>query len=238
VDPGAEAAALASLEIIKPDTFVNLGDCGEFNSLSSFKGVKSTLPDMLDHLHEDVLAANEGLDKWDSVLDKIGCKERHFIQGNHEERLDRLTDEIPHLVKAGYTTKGLLRLGERGYKYHPYGTYVKFGRLNIVHGGHFATKNHAAQTLVNCGKSVLYGHFHSMAVARMSSLDGDIGAWCVGCVAKLSARFNKGRPVGWAHGFATVHVRANGDFQVTVHDIIKGRVNVWGREVVAWPGKT
>ena len=60
----------------------------------------------------------EGMDLIDASLDKIGCLERHFVQGNHEVWLDKFVTRYPYLER--YMTSSALNLKERGYKFHPY----------------------------------------------------------------------------------------------------------------------
>ena len=50
--------------------------------------------------------------------DAIDCKERHFVQGNHEVWLDKFVIRYPYLEQ--YKTENALKIKERGYEYHPY----------------------------------------------------------------------------------------------------------------------
>lgn len=182
-------------------------------------------------IDKDALAVNDFMNDLTVILSKAGCNEMHLIEGNHEVWLDNFVEEHPYLPQ--YKPENLLHLKGRGWKYHPYGEYIKFGRLYITHGGHFTSKHHACQSVTNTGKSILYGHLHSTQLHKISTLDGDRGAWCIGCLAKLEKRFLKGRPTSWSHAFAIVHIYGNNDFQVELLDIVGGKVNVWGNLVKA-----
>ena len=63
---------------IKPDVFVNLGDVGEWESVSAWRYKDKKLPPLefqLPIVNEDIRLVNEGLDEWDELLEKVGCKE-------------------------------------------------------------------------------------------------------------------------------------------------------------------
>ena len=110
-----------AIEIVKPDTYIDLGDTGEWEHFSThyWKG-RSAKPmeDLIPLLDKDVKAVNKGMNQIDRSLDKAGCKDRHFIQGNHEVWLDKFVTRYPYLDR--YMTENALKIEERGYKYHPY----------------------------------------------------------------------------------------------------------------------
>ena len=55
------------------------------------------MEDLIPLLESDVSEVNAGMDWIDESLDKAGCKERHFVQGNHEVWLDRFVERYPYL---------------------------------------------------------------------------------------------------------------------------------------------
>ena len=126
-----------AIEIVKPDTYIDLGDTGEWTHFSThyWRGRSSKpMEDLIPLLDKDVSDVNEGMDRIDESLDKAGCNERHFIQGNHERWCDKFVTRHPYL--AHYMPEKSLRLKERGYKYHPYirRKLLKIGKLNFTHG--------------------------------------------------------------------------------------------------------
>lgn len=232
VDRKAESVALQALELIKPNIFVNLGDAGEWSSVSPYRWKRKAKPPVhviKPVLRRDIVAVNEGLDRWDRVLKKVKCTEKHFIIGNHELWLLSFAEEED---EPQYLPEKAMRLEERGYIVHPYGEYVKFGHLRIYHGGHWSTEIHTKAHVVKTGCNVLYGHHHGKQEFTLPTLDGDRAAWCIGCIAKLRKPFMKGRATDWRHCFATVDLWKGGRFQITTFDIINGRCNVWGKELV------
>ena len=230
VDPLAESVALQALEVVKPTAFVNLGDAGEFSSCNHYihkKVGRDRLTRVVSDLSIDAEAVNAGLDKWDKTLHMVGCKEKHFILGNHERFVQDIIDEFPQIEEL-YAPHKLLRLKERGYKHYPVGSYVQFGKLMMAHGEHHNSRHHAYNALVSTGKSLLYGHNHSVQQYRIPTLDGERGAWSIGCIAKLNKPFMGGRPTPWSHAFAIVHLERGGNFQVEICEIRDGKCHVWG----------
>lgn len=233
VDRRAESCAHQALEIVKPDVFVNIGDCGEWASVSPWQYKKKKRPPLkytLDELKAEAKAVNAHLDMWDTAIAIAGCKEKHFIEGNHEVWIDNLVEENEHLEKD-WAPQNLLRLKKRGYRYHPYGKYVKFGKLNLYHGGHYWGMYHTRLHALNLSANVMYGHTHDMQSFKIPTLGGHHGAWSIGCICDMDKAFLKGRPTNWSHGFAVVHVEKNGLFHVETTEIQDGMCYVWGRRV-------
>ena len=98
--PKAINIVCQAIEIVKPDTYVDLGDTGEWEHFSThyWKG-RSAKPmeDLIPLLDKDIKAVNKGMDIIDKSLDKAGTKERHFVQGNHEVWLDKFVTRYPYL---------------------------------------------------------------------------------------------------------------------------------------------
>ena len=105
-DKDAISVVLQAIRIVKPDLFINLGDVGEWESVSAWKYKKIKQPPLeyqLPEVDKEIAAVNQGLDLFDDALDDIGCKERIICAGNHDEWLDAFVDANPYL--EGYTFK-------------------------------------------------------------------------------------------------------------------------------------
>ena len=125
---------IQTIEIVKPDIYVDLGDTGEWGNFSHWKWKRKKRPPLeviIPTLDQDVKDVNEGMDQIDEALDKAGCETKHFIEGNHELWLDQFVEEHPYLPQ--YKPQNCLKLKERGYKYHPCGKFLKIGKLNFYH---------------------------------------------------------------------------------------------------------
>jgi hypothetical protein len=109
-----------AIKKVKPDIYVDLGDTGEWELFSNHHW--KTLERPPDHilipmLDKSVAEVNKGMDQIDRALNKVDCKERHFVQGNHEVWLDMFAEKS---TRPRFYTQNALKLKHRGYKYHPY----------------------------------------------------------------------------------------------------------------------
>ena len=238
-DKEAISVTLKALEFIKPDIFINLGDVCENESVSAwcYKGKRlPNLEDQLIKVDEEIKQVNEGIDMFDVVLDKINCKERYILAGNHDEWLDHFVDKHPYL--KGYRFKEICRWKERGYKYYKYNQPLKIGKVNYIHGA-YATTYHAKKHLEAYGSNIIYGHTHDIQRHSLTKLDsGTIGAWSMGCLKDMSPSKNKwlkGRLHNWNHAFGLVTYfdKPKGNFQVETIEIYKGQCSVWGKVISA-----
>ena len=221
-----------AIEIVKPTMYIDLGDTGEWEHFSNhyWKGRNAKpMEDLIPLLDKDVKAVNKGMDIIDKSLDKIKCKKRHFIQGNHEVWLDNFVVKYPYLDQ--YETYNALKLKERGYEYHPYfrKKLLKIGKLNFTHG-HRTGMHHAKAHLMMYGESVMYGHTHDLQRHTHSSLGGTISAWSLGCLKDIDIDEDwlKGNLTNWNHAFAIIDFFKNGDYKVEVVEIINGKTSLWG----------
>ena len=90
--------ALQAIEYIKPEIFINLGDVGEWDSVSAWRFKGKRLPNLEHQLIDvdlEIEKVNKGIDMFDKVLDKIQCKERYILAGNHDEWLDHFVNKHP-----------------------------------------------------------------------------------------------------------------------------------------------
>ena len=235
-DKDAVSVVLQAIKIIKPNLFINLGDVGEWESVSAWKYKRIKKPPLeyqLPIVDEEIRAVNEGIDQFDAVLDKVGCKRRIICAGNHDEWLDGFVQAYPYL--EGYTFREACKWDERGYEYYDYNEPVEEGKLTFIHGA-YATTYHAKKHLEAYGENIVYGPTHDIQRHTLTKLGGTIGAWSMGCLKAMSPKNNKwlkGRLHNWNHAFAIVDWFKNGDFKVEVIEIIKGKTTLWGKEIYA-----
>jgi hypothetical protein len=225
-----------AIEIVKPTAYIDLGDTGEWEHFSThyWKG-RSAKPmeDLIPLLNKDVTVVNKGMNQIDQSLDKVKCKERHFVQGNHEVWLDNFVTRYPYLDH--YTTYKALKLKKRGYEYHPYNRkkLLKIGKLNFTHGK-FVSKYHSFKHLDVYGESVMYGHTHDLQRHTKTFNGGQtISSWSLGCLKniEIDEDWLSGRLTNWNHSFAIVDFFKNGNFNVQVVEIVKGKTTLWGEVI-------
>ena len=231
-DNKAISCLTQSIEIVKPDAYVDLGDVGEWHGCSHWQWRKKKRPPLeyqTPFIDKDIIGVNKGMDIIDESLDKANCQEKHMIEGNHDDWMNRFVDENPFL--EGYRFETCVKLKERGYQYHPIGRYFQIGKLAMYHGHHFAGINHTRNHLMRLGKSVMYGHHHDIQQSSVTHLDGVKSAWSIGCLKDMTAKTNDwlgGRQHNWSHAFAIVDFFERGYFTVHVIQIINGKTSLWG----------
>ena len=235
-DVKAVNVALQVIEEAKPDIFVNLGDVGEWESVSGHRWKRRKRPPLeyiLPMVEKEVLQVNKELDRVDEALAKAGCKEKYICQGNHDEWLDFFVDENPYLEELRF--REACKWDERGFVYKKYNEVLTIGKLSFIHGA-YVTPTHAKKHLESYGTSLLYGHTHDLQRYSMTRLkDGAISAWSLGCLKNMNAEKNtwlRGRLHNWNHACAIVDFFPNGNFCVQIVEIVKGKTVLNGKEIV------
>jgi 3',5'-cyclic AMP phosphodiesterase CpdA len=235
-DVPAVNVVVRAIEVVKPDIMINLGDIGEWESVSAWRWKGKKLPDLtfqLPLIDEEIAQVNAGLDIWDEASAKVGCKTKYMLQGNHDAWLDMFVENKvgDHPALKGYKFDRACNLKKRGYKYYQHNRPLKIGKLNFIHGA-YATVYHAKKHLESYGANIIYAHVHDCQRHTLTKLDaGTIGSWAVGNLKDHSAEKNKwlrGRLHNWQHAFAIVDWYTNGNFKVEVVDIQNGMTYLWG----------
>ena len=228
----ANSVVRQAIEIIKPDIYIDLGDLGEWGSVSHWQWKRKKKPPVeyiIPRVEEEIESVNEFLDLMDSSLDKAGCKKRHICAGNHDEWLDHFVSEYPYLSQYGF--KKAIKADERGYIYHNAGDYLKIGKMFFYHGHHFGGQYHTSNHLRKLGCNIMYGHHHSLQQDSVTHMDGPKSAWSLGCLIDIYSDKNKwlgGRQHKWAHAFGVVDFFARGHFTVHIVQIVNGMASLWG----------
>lgn len=231
MDEAALRCTLKAIKILRPTFCVNLGDIGEWESVSHWQWKKKRRPPLeyqLPQVDLEVSEVNGGLDRIDEALDKVKCKEKHITVGNHDDWLDRFVEENPYLTQ--YSFKNTLSLSERGYKVHPIGRYYKRGHLHFYHGHHYGGINHARTHLLATGANLVYAHWHDIQVHSVKHVEGRKAAWAVGCIKRLddeANEWNQRRKHNWGQAVCYVDFWAGGDFSVHLCEIIDGKMTLF-----------
>jgi predicted phosphodiesterase len=160
-DKRATELMFDAMESFKPDTVVIMGDWVDFLAVSHWpkdpRNVKS--------LKEEVKKAGE-------YLDRITAKNKMYVAGNHEDRLQRfLTDKAPQLLDFEDVPR-LLKLEERGWSYTPYKESTKIGKLHITHDVGSAGRYNVYKALDTFQASVVTAHTHRFAYVVEGSATG------------------------------------------------------------------
>ena len=233
--PQAVDCVVQAIDFIKPDIVINLGDVGEWASVSpwQYKGNRKRPPleYVLPLVDEEIKAVNKGLDLFDKACDKAKVKKKYMCIGNHDIWLDFFVEKYPYM--KNYTFKEALRLKKRKYITYDYNRPLTIGKLTFLHGA-YATMYHSKKHLDSYGASIIYGHTHDVQMHSQTKLGGTIGAWCLGCLKDMSSEKNswlRGRLHNWTHAFGIVDWFTNNDFKVEVVEIHNGKTSVWGQVI-------
>jgi hypothetical protein len=158
----------------QPDVVVHIGDNWDFPSLSMYDKGKKSFEGR--RLVADLEAGTSGLRRLTDEIRK-GKKQPRlvFCMGNHEERIDRLAENIPEL--SGFVGSELLPFDELGWQVVPFLKPIDIEGIHFVHflanpmsGKPFG--GGALNQLQKVGKSFVCGHAQKLDIAIRNTLDG------------------------------------------------------------------
>jgi len=220
--PVADKRALAVVEKYMADeTFdewIQLGDFMDFGHISSFN--KTALRKIEgESIQADYDEGNKLLDRHQKIIRKNNKKAKFVIcEGNHSHRIERYIDEHPQLRGILEVEKGL-NLKERKIKWvrnWSEGEVYELGNVLFLHGA-FVSQNHIKKMLDvygTSGKSVVYGHVHSVESASKVCFgsDTDILSQSLGCLCELDQEYMRGKPSNWTLAFGVFYFYPSGKF--------------------------
>lgn len=167
----------------RPDVIVHIGDHWDFESLSSYDKGKLSFEGR--RLRSDIKAGNEGMDALLKPLRSLQARQRAnkkaiynprmvFTAGNHEDRFDRLSQEMPEL--EGFVGTETLGLEDWGWEPYPYLEPVEIDGIYFVHylANPFSGRPYggsALNQLQKVGRSYVVGHKQTLDVAIRPTLD-------------------------------------------------------------------
>jgi predicted phosphodiesterase len=211
-----------------PHRIIQLGDYIDAYPLSTH----AKDPTRAALIDEEIVAANAGLDE----LDSLGAKHKHFVEGNHEFRLQRLLQDKAPALYNQVTIPQFLGLGSRGWTYTPYRQHLTIGRIHYVHdtGSAGATAHTKAGQAFE--SSAVIGHVHRLACTYFGNALGEthvaVAAGWLGSVEHADYMHQIKATREWMHGFVTGVMEPNGTTHLQLHPIVNGKVRL-GAEVVA-----
>jgi len=222
-DQRALDLAMKARQYFKPDHTFILGDWCDFYSVSAH----SKDPRRVNDLETEV-------DACQTVLSDIGglSDSKHFICGNHEQRLERyLSDKAPALFGLVKIPR-LLDLESKGWSYTPYGRAYRIGRLSVTHdcgnAGPFADQKSRDTFQGN----VVIGHTHRMGVSYKGNAKGvgHVGAmfgW-LGDVNHIDY-MHRVKALEWQLGFGIGFLENDGTVRLQPCPIVNYKAEVMGR---------
>ena len=218
---------LKSMKAFKPHALIIGGDFADFYSVSSH----DKNPTRVSSLQEEVEQVNIALDR----LDALGIKEKYFVEGNHEWRLQRyLQTKAPELFEMSHITiPALFELKERGYKFTPYKQHLKVGKLYVTHDTGTAGKFAHYKSQADFEDNVVINHTHRLGYTVVGNAKGKphVGAmfgW-LGDPAQVDYMHNIKAMRDWAQGFGIGYMEPNGNVHLRPVPIIDYKVIIEGK---------
>jgi len=221
-DEAALRAAVDQLQGDRIDALVLNGDIADFYAISRY-----TKDPKKRNFKAEVSATREMLAWIRSQFPGIPIV---FKAGNHEERWNHwLWQHAPEI--SDEKRMGLdqwLDMEDHGIEFVQDQRPIMAGLLPILHGhekgkGFVAPVNQARGAFLRLQHTVLEGHGHRTSAHCEPDMFGrEVFCWSTGCLCDLRpeyARINK-----FNHGFASVRVQADGQFDVSNFRITNGKV--------------
>jgi len=239
MDVAAVNAMLADVKRLNPDEIVIGGDlleCGGWLAKHQTIGFVATC----DYTYqEDVMAANRFLDELRAAAPRAVI---HYIEGNHEDRVERwVVDQVlaskrdAEFLMSLVSPAALLRLKERDIAYYRrteiYGDglprgWIQLGKMFYTHSLTYSA-NAARDAAQKTAGNVTYfcTHREDMATIVFPAV-GLVKAMNPGCLSQMQPIWKHSNPTSWSQGYQVEYIAASGNFQV-IH------VPIWRGESLA-----
>lgn len=193
----------------KPDVVVDGGDYFDFNYISTFDERRARLLEG-KRFRKDYDLGNRDLDFWQKIT-----KGYIALEGNHDERVQRLIDEQPKFEGLVEISNNLHFEERRIQYFRLVDKPLQLGKLLIIHGD-VTTKYAARRNLEKYKHSVVCGHVHRFETASDSLpvMGESVMSWTIGCLSNLQPEWKKGVPTDWCNGMALMYLRDDGRFSL------------------------
>lgn len=213
------------------DYYLIMGDFMDFDCISSHN--KNNLRAVEGkRLMKDYEHAGEILDRHQAIIRANNKKaEFIFIEGNHDQRIERYVDANPAL-EGMVEVPTALEFGRRKFKWIPYwsqGTVFRLGKAAFIHG-RYTNDAHAKKHVQRYGCNVFYGHLHDVQTysAEMMGEGNTLVGQSLGCLC-LPQKYMQGAPTKWQQAFGIFEFFPDGFFQYTVVRLFKHRFSYAGK---------
>lgn len=216
------ALFLIFLKHFKPHRLWIIGDFLAWYQVSAWKKD----PRLVIDLQKNIDTGNGLLDILCKMVDKI-----EFFGGNHEFRMIQYLRAHPEMHSLReLQVASLLKLHERGIKYHPWKQApLKYHSLQIHHG--CLVRKHSGWTAKGhwekFGGNGIIGHCHRMGNYVKRTTDGVWGWWENGCMRSLKADY--GGFFDWIQGWSIAYFTKKDLFHVEQIPVIKHKFLFQGR---------
>lgn len=168
----------------RPDVVVHIGDNYDFESLSTYDRGKKSFEGR--RLKADIEAGNQGIQNLLNPVWNLQSQQKRFKKkvytprlvfctGNHENRFDRVANDMPEF--DGFVGMDTLNLEQYGWEVYPFlmpveidGIYFAHYLANPMSGKPYAGS--AMNVLKTVGRSFVVGHRQVLDIAIRPTIDG------------------------------------------------------------------
>ena len=191
---------------IKFDEVVIGGDFADFFSVSTH----SKDPKRANRFQEEVAVTNALLRR----VESWGFAKRHYVMGNHEDRLDRYIHDKAPEMKGIVNCDDLLQLTKNKWAITSYKDHTMIGRLYVTHDVGKAGPTAVKDALNSYQDNIVINHLHRISYMVEGNAKGvpHVAAcfgW-LGDVRQVDYMFRVRANRDWALGFGVGYVRDNG----------------------------
>jgi len=155
-----------------------------------------------------------------------------FLEGNHEERYDRLVRKYPKALTPLFNLRRDFGHHKTWVKYGDYNSFYRVGDLLFTHGTLYPDAHAKKMSQAYLPNKVVYGHIHDFQAYTSHSGNPKLPgryALTAGCLCGRLPDYKKGQPNKWLNGFVS-WVSINGITTPTPHIIENGKFVV-GRRI-------
>lgn len=225
VDRKAWRIMLAAAKAWRPERIITLGDFGDFYCVSSHR--RDPNRDRRLEVEMDACRAAR------AELDALGARHKHFIEGNHCDRLRRyLADRAPELYNT-LDVAQLLELPDNGWQVVRYMDHLKVGKVWYTHDVGTASARAHELAEADYQSNVVIGHTHRAALTYTGNSHGSthvaIMAGWLGD-AKYAEYLHRAKKTRyWSHAFLVGYKQPDGVTHFQLVPIVKSRVCLEGK---------
>lgn len=207
------------------DEVVVGGDFPDFYSISAH----SKNPSRAGKFEEEVAVTNMLLRR----VESWGFAKKHYVMGNHEDRLDRYIQDRAPEMDGIVSCDGLLQLTKHKWLITPYKDHTMIGRLYVTHDVGKAGPTAVKDALNSYQDNIVINHLHRISYMVEGNAKGvpHVAAcfgW-LGDVRQVDYMFRVKANRDWALGFGVGYVRDNGFVYLQPVPIVEGSCCVEGR---------
>jgi UDP-2,3-diacylglucosamine pyrophosphatase LpxH len=210
---------------------VSLGDGLDFHQISTY----DKDPSRRNTIGDDIIEYNHIINAWSSAMPR--GSDMHFIQGNHELRLERyIARNAKDLFEVVRSLPELLRFPQRNgegkhrWHWHPYSKWnsCKIGDCVLMHG--FYYNQHVAMTnLAKYRTNVICGHVHRY----QGVTDGVHYSYTLGHGSDEDQTAHQPTPTGWQQALGVLTLDNKGKTSLEVVLINNGEAVFRGSKIQA-----